>query len=63
MSEEEIKELVGIRQFLIERFNKVKDYQQNKNAIMREMDHAEIVHAAIVKIDNLLKNYVNFDNK
>ncbi len=63
MSEEEIKELVGIRQFLIERFNKVKDYQQNKNAIMREMDHAEIVHATIVKIDNLLKNYVNFDNK
>ena len=63
MSEEEIKELVEIRQFLIEKYQRVKDYRQNKNAIMREWDHAELVHATIVKLDNLLKNYVNFENK
>lgn len=62
MKEEELKELIGIRQFLIERYDRCKDYRSNKNAIMREWDHAEIVHATIVKLDNILKNYVNFDS-
>ena len=61
MSDEEVKELVALRQFLIEKFERVKDYRQNKNAIMREWDHAEILHATVVKIDMLLKEYVNFE--
>lgn len=63
MSEEEINQLVGLRQFLIEKYDRVKDYRQNKNAIMREMDHAELVHTTIVKIDKILKEYVNFETK
>mgnify|MGYP003126265885 CR=1 FL=1 len=63
MSEDEVKELVDLRQFLVEKFSRVKDYRQNKNAIMREWDHAELVHATIVRIDNILKQYVNFETK
>ena len=63
MKEEEIKKLVKLRQHLIERYSRVKDYRQNKNAIMREWDHAELVHETIVKLDDLLKEYVNFETK
>jgi len=63
MTQEEIDDLVGLRNFLIEKFERVKDYRQNKNAIMREVDHAEIVHSTIVKIDKILKEYVNFEEK
>ena len=58
--EETIRELIDIRQFLIEKFEKCKDYKQNKNAIMREVDHAKIIHEAIVKLDNILKEHVEF---
>ncbi len=63
MNDEEIKELVNIRAYLINKFEKCKDYRSNKNAIMREIDHAEIVHEAVVKIDKILKKYVKFDSK
>ena len=63
MSEEEINKLVNLRQHLVERFTRVKDYRQNKNAIMREWDHAELVHEVIVKLDAILKEYVNFETK
>tara|TARA_B100000287_G_C20522714_1_gene737604 strand:+ start:303 stop:494 length:192 start_codon:yes stop_codon:yes gene_type:complete len=63
MSEEEVKQLVSLRQHLVEKYSRVKDYRQNKNAIMREWDHAELVHETIVKLDNLLKEYVNFETK
>ena len=63
MSEEEINKLVNLRQHLVERYSRVKDYRQNKNAIMREWDHAELVHEVIVKLDVILKEYVNFETK
>ena len=61
MNEEDIKNLVGIRKYLIEKFEKCKDYQANKNAIMREIDHAKIVHEAVVRLDKVLSKYVTFD--
>ncbi len=60
MNEEEIKALVGIRKYLIENFNKIKDYKSNKNAIMREIDHAELIHKTISGIDKIIAKYVNF---
>jgi 23S rRNA maturation mini-RNase III len=63
MEKEEVDFLVGMRKYLIENFDKCKDYHQNKNAIMREIDHAQILHTTIVKLDEILKNYVNFEPK
>jgi|GEM_PF-2994939 23S rRNA maturation mini-RNase III len=63
MEKEEVEYLVAMRSYLIEKFEKSTDYHQNKNAIMREVDHAEILHTTIVKLDEILKNYVNFEEK
>ena len=60
MNEEEVKAMVSIREFLIKSFNRCKDFKQNKNAIMREMDHAEVLHKTIVDLDRILKKYVDF---
>jgi len=60
MKEEEIKSLISIREFLIEKFSRCKDYKSNKNAIMKEEDYAKVLHKTIVGIDTLLKQYVDF---
>lgn len=61
MKTEEIDSLVRLRTHLIERYNKLKDFRQNRNAIMRELDHAEILHETIVSLDSVLKEHVKFD--
>ena len=56
----DVESLINLRTKLINRYEKLKDYRQNKNAIMREIDHAKILHEVIVSLDLVLKNYVNF---
>ena len=63
MNKKEIEALVDLRQGLIAKFARLKDYKSNKNAIMREQDHAKLLHETIVNIDNILKEHVAFDNK
>ena len=60
MSQEEIKKLVDIRMTLLKDFKKRKDWKGNKNAIMREMDHIELIGETIKKIDLLLSGHVTF---
>ena len=61
MKTEEIDSLVRLRTQLIERYNKLKDFRQNRNAIMRELDHAEVLHETIVSLDSVLREHVKFD--
>ena len=61
MNEDDLKNLIDLRGFLIQRFEKCKDYKSNKNAIMRELDHAQILHEAVVKIDAILEKHVSFN--
>ena len=63
MKKEELETLVNLRQSIIAKFNRLKDYKQNKNAIMREIEHAELLHSIIVEIDKVLKEHVNFSDK
>ena len=63
MNENEINKLVSLRIKLIKYYEKTKDYRNNKNAIMREIDHAKILHEAIVGIDSVLKEHVEFTDK
>jgi len=63
MEKNEIEKLVNLRLDLISRFEKLRDYKSNKNAIMKEYDHAKVIHETIVKIDELLKEHVNFSDK
>tara|TARA_B100001093_G_scaffold520343_1_gene614870 strand:- start:2989 stop:3174 length:186 start_codon:yes stop_codon:yes gene_type:complete len=60
MSQEEIQKLVEVRMMLLQSFTKHKDWRNNKNAIMREIDHIETVGEAIKKIDVLLSGHVTF---
>lgn len=60
MSQEEIQKLVDVRMMLLKSFDKHKDWRSNKNAIMRELDHIEIMGEAIKQIDALLSGHVTF---
>jgi len=61
MTKDEIENLVEIRMNLVKKYDRLKDYRQNKNAIMRELDHAELLHETIVRLDRVLKQHVSFE--
>jgi len=60
MNEEDVKKLVELRMELIGAFNSCRDYKNNQNAIMKEREHARLINETIIRIDNILKNYVSF---
>jgi peptidoglycan hydrolase CwlO-like protein len=60
MESKKIEELVTLRNSLIKHFKNLKDYKSNKNALIKEIDHAELVHSTIVQLDLILKDYVEF---
>tara|TARA_B100000900_G_scaffold415592_1_gene446130 strand:- start:5306 stop:5491 length:186 start_codon:yes stop_codon:yes gene_type:complete len=60
MNKDEINELVLLRTNLIAEFNKLRDYKNNPNAIMKEIDHARKLHEIITSIDSLIKPHVEF---
>jgi hypothetical protein len=63
MKKEEVEILVNLRQKTLETFNKLRDYKSNTNAIMKEVEHARILHNVIVELDKALKEHVNFSDK
>ena len=56
----DVQSLVELRTKLIEYFNTLRDYKNNKNAIMKEVDHARILSETIEEIDDILKGHVDF---
>ena len=60
MEKQEIASLVQLRTELIKEFEKLRDYKNNKNAVMKEMDHAKLVHTMINRLDIILEGHVNF---
>jgi hypothetical protein len=63
MEKNEIKKLVDLRSKLITEFSRLRDYKNNPNAIMKEVDFARSLHFTIQNIDELLKEHVNFSDK
>ena len=63
MNKEEIEILVNLRQKTINKFSRLRDYKNNKNAIMKEIEHAQALHDVIVEIDKVLKEHVIFSDK
>tara|TARA_Y100001973_G_C4969702_1_gene218995 strand:+ start:309 stop:503 length:195 start_codon:yes stop_codon:yes gene_type:complete len=63
MKKEEIEILVNLRQKILTTFNRLRDYKNNTNAIMKEVDHARILHDTIVEIDKVLSSHVTFSDK
>ena len=60
MEKQEVASLVQLRTELIKEFEKLRDYKNNKNAVMKEMDHAKLVHTVINRLDIILEGHVNF---
>ena len=60
MDNQEIKSLVALRTKLIQEFERLRDYKNNKNAIMNEIECAKILHFAITELDSMLKGKVEF---
>jgi hypothetical protein len=62
MKKEEIEKIIALRTKLIREFNILRDYKSNPNAIMKEFDHASLLHATIRDLDEILGENVNFTN-
>lgn len=60
MDKETIQKLVSLRTQLITEFSRLRDYKNNKNAIMKEVDHARLVHTTIKRLDEILGSHVEF---
>ena len=60
MKDDKVKALIELRKYLIQKFDRCRDYKTNQNAIMKEVDHAKVIHKTIVDIDTILKEYVDF---
>jgi len=60
MDKKDLQKILNLRQELITHFSKIRDYKSNKNALMKEADHAYIIHKTITQIDEILKEHVEF---
>jgi hypothetical protein len=60
MNKQEIETLVLLRKKLIDEFTSLRDYKNNKNAIMKEIECAKILHYAIIELDKSLLGNVEF---
>ena len=49
INNEDLKKVIEARQYLIAAHLKCKDYKNNKNAIMREIDHVAVLESSIKK--------------
>ncbi len=61
MDRELLQKIVDLRQRLILEFSRIKDYKQNKNALVKEQDYAEHLHSIVVEIDQMLQGKVDFE--
>lgn len=60
MEKQDIQTIITLRSKLIAEYAKLRDYKNNKNAIMKEVDCARILDFAIREIDSLLAGKVEF---
>jgi|TARA_R110001592_G_scaffold205687_1_gene456312 hypothetical protein len=60
MEKMKVQKLIELRAILIKDFQRRKDWRNNKNAIMREIDHVELLDATIKRIDDILVGDVTF---
>ena len=57
---EDLERLLELRKSLVLQFEKCRDYKSNKNALMKEYDHIQVVGQAIKDLDGFLSKYVQF---
>ena len=60
MKREDVELLAELRKHVVLDFEKLRDYKQNPQALMKEVDHAKKMHDIIVAIDRILARHVKF---
>ena len=60
MENKELESLIALRNDVIGKFESLRSYKNNPNAIMKEIDAAKLLSEVIKKIDAILKNHVQF---
>lgn len=60
MDKASLEKLIYLRQQLIQKFERVRDYKANPNAIMKEVEHAKLIHTTIKQLDTILSEHVKF---
>ena len=60
MDKKELESIVMLRNELIAKYQKLRDYKHNPNAIMKETEHAKALAETIEKIDLIIKDHVTF---
>lgn len=60
INNDDLQRMIKIRSELILAYSKCKDYKNNKNAIMREIDHVNVLVTAIKDLDTILGKFVKF---
>ncbi len=59
MELETLNKIVAIRNALINEHGRKRDYRNNKNALMKEIDHVAFIEKVIKQIDALLSEQRN----
>ena len=63
MDKASLERLIALRQQLIQTFERVRDYKNNPNAIMKEIEHAQFIHKTITNLDAILQEHVTFSEQ
>jgi hypothetical protein len=60
MNQEDLNKLLELRKVMVLEFENFRDYKNNENALMKEIDHIQYIGKTINRIDEFLRKYVQF---
>lgn len=60
-TKKDLEKLINIRAALITKHSRLRDYKNNKNAIMKEVEHVVLIENVIKDLDVFLKKFVEFN--
>jgi len=60
-TKKDLEKLINIRAALITKHSRLRDYKNNKNAIMKEIEHVVLIENVIKDLDVFLKKFVEFN--
>ncbi len=60
LTQDDLNKILELRKDLVLEFERYKSYRSDKNAIMKEWDHIQVIGRTIKKIDIFLTKYVQF---
>ena len=63
MKQEEIQKMIELRNILINQYNRLDGKANPGTAVVLQRDVAGLIERSISKLDSVLREYVNIENK